>query len=115
MDHAGTVARSAYPVPNVAEDFLALVAPDDHVVKRPSNSTRGIAAQLVNTQACLNAFPRMEELGRSDRYEQELFKITHSKKIPLDWATPDQCCRAAIRAVGGCRQVIPLDRGGKQP
>jgi hypothetical protein len=24
-----------YPVPIVAEDFLALIAPDDHVVKRP--------------------------------------------------------------------------------
>ena len=43
---------------------------------------------------------RMEELDRSDRYEQELSKITGSKKIPLDWATPDQRCRAAIKAVG---------------
>src|SRR5262249_48042169 len=54
---------------------------------------------------------RMEELGRSDRYEKELSKITHSQKIPLDWATPDQRCRAAIKAVGKYGQVIPLNRG----
>jgi len=56
----------------------------------------------------------MEQLGRMDRYEQELSKITRSKKIPLDWATPDQRCRAAIKAVGKYGQVIPLNRGGKQ-
>ena len=39
---------------------------------------------------------RMEELGRLDRYEQE---ITRSTKMPFDWATPDQRCRAAIKAV----------------
>jgi len=52
---------------------------------------------------------RMEELGRSDRYEQELSKITRSNKIPLDWATPDQRCRAAIKAVGKYVQVISLE------
>jgi len=55
---------------------------------------------------------RTEELGRSDRYEKELSKITRSKKIPLEWATPDQRCRAAIKAVGKYGQVIPLNRGG---
>src|SRR5262245_24284796 len=49
---------------------------------------------------------RMEELGRLDRYEKELSKITRSQKIPLDWATP---YRAAIKAVAKYGQVIPLD------
>jgi hypothetical protein len=43
---------------------------------------------------------RMKQLGRMDRYEKELSRISTSKNIPLDWATPDQRCRAAIRAVG---------------
>ena len=43
---------------------------------------------------------RMKQLGRSDRYQKELSKITRSKNIPSDWASPDQRCRAAIKAVG---------------
>jgi hypothetical protein len=57
---------------------------------------------------------RMEQLGRSDRYKPELSKITRSKKIPIEWATPDQRCRAAIKGVEKYGQVIPLNRGGKQ-
>jgi hypothetical protein len=52
---------------------------------------------------------RMKQLGRSDRYQKELAKITRSKKIPSDWASPDQRCRAAIKAVGEYGQVIPLN------
>jgi hypothetical protein len=43
---------------------------------------------------------RMKQLGRLDRYEKELSKITRSKTIPSDWASPEQRCRAAIKAVG---------------
>jgi hypothetical protein len=57
---------------------------------------------------------RMKQLGRMDRYQKELSKISTSKNIPLDWATPDQRCRAAIRAVGQYGQVIPLNRTRKQ-
>jgi hypothetical protein len=35
-----------------------------------------------------------------DRYQKELAKITRSKNIPSGWASPDQRCRAAIKAVG---------------
>jgi len=42
----------------------------------------------------------MKQLGRMDRYEKELSKISTSKNIPLDWATPDQRCRAAIKLWG---------------
>ena len=57
---------------------------------------------------------RMKQLGRMDRYQKELSKITRSKNIPSDWASPDQRCRAAIKAVGQYGQVIPLRGSRKQ-
>jgi hypothetical protein len=57
---------------------------------------------------------RMKQLERLDRYQKELAKITHAKDIPSDWASPDQRCRAAIKAVGQYGQVIPLSRSRKQ-
>ena len=51
---------------------------------------------------------RMKQLGRLDRYQKELAKITRSKNIPSDWASPDQRCRAAIKAVGHYGQVISI-------
>ena len=57
---------------------------------------------------------RMKQLGRLDRYLRELFRITHANNIPSDWASPDQRCRAAIKAVGRYGQVIPLNRTQKQ-
>jgi hypothetical protein len=57
---------------------------------------------------------RMKQLGRLDRYQNELSRITRSKKLPADWASPDQRCRAAIKAVGQYGQVIPLSRSRKQ-
>jgi hypothetical protein len=56
----------------------------------------------------------MKQLGRLDRYQKELAKITHAKDIPSDWASPDQRCRAAIKDVGQYGQVIPLSRSRKQ-
>jgi hypothetical protein len=55
---------------------------------------------------------RMKQLGRSDRYQKELSKITRSKNLPSDWASPDQRCRAAIKAVDQYGQVIPLRKSG---
>jgi len=66
----------------------------------------------------VHAYPiedRMKQLGRLDRYQKELSKITRSKNIPSDWATPDQRCRAAIKAMGQYGQVVPLNRSRKQP
>jgi hypothetical protein len=56
----------------------------------------------------------MKQLGRLDRYQKELAKITRSKKIPSEWASPDQRCRAAIKAVGRYGKVIPLSRNRKE-
>jgi hypothetical protein len=47
---------------------------------------------------------RMKHLGRIDRYERELSKLTRSENIPSDWASPEQRCRAAIKA---CWSVRP--------
>ena len=76
-------------------------------VKVPNYSTNPLHSYSVEN--------RMKQLGRMDRYEKELSKITRSKNIPSDWASPEQRCRAAIKAVGKYGQVIPLNRGGKQP
>jgi hypothetical protein len=56
----------------------------------------------------------MKQLGRMDLYQKELSKISRSKNIPSDWASPDQRCRAAIKAVGQYGHVIPLNRSRKQ-
>jgi len=42
----------------------------------------------------------MKQLARSEQYEKELSRIATAKKIPADWVSPDQRCRAAIKAVG---------------
>ena len=56
----------------------------------------------------------MKQLGRLDRYQKELARIPHANDTPSDWASPDQRCRAAIKAVGQYGQVIPLSRSRKQ-
>jgi hypothetical protein len=43
---------------------------------------------------------RMKQLGRWERYERELSRITKANSLPRDWATPEQKSRAAIKAVG---------------
>lgn len=53
---------------------------------------------------------RIKQLARLDRYQKELAKITHSKNIPSEWATPDHRCRAAIKAMGQYGQVLPLNK-----
>jgi len=66
----------------------------------------------------LHAYPieeRIKRLGRLDRYQTELAKLTRAGHIPADWASPDQRCRAAIKAVGQYGRVIPLHKsGGRQ-
>jgi len=42
---------------------------------------------------------RMKELGLWERYVKELSKMTQAKGLPFDWATADQCCRAALKVV----------------
>jgi hypothetical protein len=42
---------------------------------------------------------RIKQLGLSEKYRKELTKITRVKKIPVEWASPDQRCRAALKTV----------------
>ena len=74
------------------------------LAKVPNYSTNPLHSNSVEN--------RMKQLGRMDQYEKELSKITRSKNIPSDWASPDQRCRAAIKAVGQYGQVIPLRKSG---
>ena len=62
------------------------------LAKVPYYSTNPIHAYLIKE--------RMRQLGRLDRYQKELSKITHAKNIPSEWASPDQRCRAAIKTMG---------------
>src|SRR5882724_7427047 len=48
---------------------------------------------------------RMKHLGRFSLFQKDLAKITRSKNIPSDWASPDQRCQAAIKAMGQYGQV----------
>lgn len=77
------------------------------LAKVPYYSTNPVHAYLLED--------RMKQLGGLDRFQKELSKITHAKDIPSEWATPDQRCRAAIKAMGQYGQVIPLSRTTKQP
>jgi hypothetical protein len=76
------------------------------LAKVPNYSTNPLHAYSLDD--------RMKQLGRLDRYEKELSKITRSTNIPSEWASPDQRCRAAIKAVGQYGQVIPLSGSREQ-
>jgi hypothetical protein len=43
---------------------------------------------------------RMKQLGRWERYNNELSRITKAKNLPPEWATPEQRSRAALKALG---------------
>jgi hypothetical protein len=77
------------------------------LAKAPYYSTNPLHAYSIEDQ--------MKQLGRLDRYLRELFRITHANNIPSEWASPDQRCRAAIKAIGQYGQVISLNRSRKQP
>jgi hypothetical protein len=63
----------------------------------------------TNPLHALSVDDRMKQLGRLDRYQKELSKLTRSKNIPSEWAAPDQRCRAAIKAMGQYGRVIQFD------
>ncbi len=61
------------------------------IAKVPSYSTNPVQGYVIDE--------RMKQLGRAEQYAKELSRIANAKKIPVEWASPDQRCRAAIRAV----------------
>jgi hypothetical protein len=70
------------------------------LAKVPNYSTNPLHAYSIED--------RMKQIGRLDRYQKELSRISRVKGIPSYWASPDQRCRAAIKAMGRYGQVIPL-------
>src|SRR5437773_12543690 len=76
------------------------------LAKVPCYSTNPVHAYSIED--------RMRQLGRLDRYQKELSKITHTKTIPSEWAPSDQRCRAAIKAMRQYGRVIPLNKNPKQ-
>jgi hypothetical protein len=76
------------------------------LAKVPNYSTNAVHAYPIEE--------RMKQLGRLDRYQKELSKITRATNIPSDWAAPDQRCRAAIKAMGQYGRLIPFNRSRKQ-
>jgi hypothetical protein len=42
---------------------------------------------------------RIKQLGLLEKYRKELTKITRAKKIPVEWASADQRCRAALKTI----------------
>ena len=42
---------------------------------------------------------RMKQLGRLEQYTKELSKVAKTKGLPANWATSDQQCRAALKAL----------------
>jgi hypothetical protein len=57
----------------------------------PSYSTDPVQAYAVDQ--------RMKQLGRAEKYLKELSRLTRAKKIPADWATPEQRAKAALKAL----------------
>lgn len=42
---------------------------------------------------------QMKQLGRLEQYTKELSKVAKTKRLPANWATSDQQCRAALKAL----------------
>jgi hypothetical protein len=78
--------------------------PDEVWAKKPDKLGRWRRTKVPNfcgdseqTAAIEN---RLRQLGRFELYMRELAKIASKKGLPAGWATPDQRCRAALKALG---------------
>jgi hypothetical protein len=49
---------------------------------------------------------RMKELDLLQQYMEELTKIVRTKGLPMDWGTPDQRCKAALKAMHSKRRKV---------
>jgi hypothetical protein len=58
----------------------------------PGYSTDPAQAYLIDQ--------KMEQLGRAERYRQELSKLSSVNRLPVEWATPEQRAIAALKALG---------------
>lgn len=76
---------------------------DQYRAKKPGKLGRWRSADVryysTNPADAYLIGPRMKELGLWERYAKELLNLTRAKGLPVDWATPDQSCRAALKAL----------------
>lgn len=47
---------------------------------------------------------RMRQLGKATAYLKEVARMTKAKKLPVDWATPEQRSLAAVAVLGSKRE-----------
>ena len=77
--------------------------PDEVLAKKPDKAGRwrqtkvpNFSGEIGNIMVIEN---RLRQLGLFDLYTKELTKIALAKNLPVDWATPDQRCKAALTVV----------------
>jgi len=77
---------------------------DELIGKKQDKAGRWRKARVpdyVNDQRLAYAIDeRMKQLGRLEQYLKQLTRITKAKNLPIDWATPEQRSRAALKALG---------------
>ena len=90
-------AQKVFGWKNVHKYHEALVG------KKQDKAGRWRTAKMPSCSDSVHAYAideRMKQLGCSDKYAKELSRIAKAKKIPMEWASPDQRCRAALKAAG---------------
>ena len=72
--------------------------------KKPDKLGRWRKTKVPNFSEDIAQMPAMEtrlkQLKLFEFYTKELAKIASAKRLPADWTTPDQRCRAALKVVG---------------
>ena len=78
--------------------------PDEVLAKKPDKAGRWRQTKVPNFSGDIGNIlvieNRLRQLGLFDLYTKELAKIALAKNLPVDWATPDQRCKAALSVVG---------------
>ena len=78
--------------------------PDEVLAKKPDRAGRWRQTKVPNFSGDIGNIRvienRLQQLGIFDLYTKELAKIALAKNLPVDWATPEQCCKAALSVVG---------------
>jgi len=77
---------------------------DEVLAKKADKAGRWRQTKVPNFSGDIGNIPiietRLQQLGLFDLYTKELAKIALAKELPVDWATPDQRCKAALSVVG---------------
>ena len=83
--------------------------PDEVLAKKLDKAGRWRRTKVPNFSGDLGNLPiienRLQQLGLLAVYTQELAKIALAKELPVDWATPDQRCKAALSVVASARSI----------